>query len=135
MKIQSGVRFDKMVWLEFKQLCRKEGFKVNEILERFMRTCLDERTTQLWSRLKDRKEDPEVKPIRFLNLLRRLRGHIETVKQSPDQPTFTDWLTDTICNVKKTMPDITDKSLLKEARKLLINGEKLLRAPTNFREE
>ncbi|MEM2998412.1 MAG: hypothetical protein QW542_05655 [Thermoproteota archaeon] len=138
MKVQSGVRFDKMAWLDFKQLCRKERFKANEVLERFMRVCLDRGTTMLWDRLKEVEEDPEVLKFNLLASMRKLSDQVKDMEENPDRlkfPSLLDLLTKAMVDVREALAkggfsDDEAGTLRLEAEGLLRRAETLLRTQT-----
>lgn len=83
MKVQSGLRVDKVVLERFKLLCRREKLGVGEAVERLMEICL--RAGSAVSVLASRVEMTEVErkavELRLRGALAQLRRFINKVKK------------------------------------------------------
>ncbi len=82
MRFQSGVRFDKMTFNDYKELCKKEGLKPNEPLERFMKICLEKKTLNIWSNFEGDFEDQETITVKTIHLLYKIECEIEGITKN-----------------------------------------------------
>ena len=82
VKVQTGMRIDKLVFDRFKELCGGERLKVGEAVQHLMEACLEAKSikevlaSETWKSAAQRKADE----LRLRGALAELRGFIEVVE-------------------------------------------------------
>jgi len=129
MKVQTGMRVDKVVFDRFKELCRGERLLVGEAVERLMEACLEAGsvTAILMSQAKGTVAQSKADELKLKGALANLKGFIRAVEKRRWYVTVSDRETRIDQAVYRpayetavaTLPKIQDAQLIREAEQVL----------------
>ena len=134
MKVQTGIRVDRLVSVRFKDLCRAEKLMVGEAVQHFMEACLEAGSViaVLGSREKGAMAQRKADELRLRGALAMLRGFTKAVSAKKwyvevrDKETRIDQAIygPAYDEAVSVLPKIQDEQLLREAERVLKEANK-----------
>ena len=116
MKTQTGMRLDVQMWTDFKALCWKFGLGTNEVVEAFLKVCIErEDLTSVLNTLK--AENPDERLANELTL-RESISDLETLYHRDRRHETANGTGDAYCTISAVIENlrkVTDPQLLEKA--------------------
>ena len=129
VKVQTGMRIDKLVFDRFKELCRGERLMVGEAVQHLMEICLGAGSVAaiLRSQVKETVAQGKADELRLKGALACLKGFIKSVEEGEWYVTVRDRGTRVDQAIYQpayetaiaTLPKIQDVQLIQEAERVL----------------
>ena len=129
MKVQTGMRIDKLVFDRFKELCRGERLMVGEAVQHLMEACLKAGsvTAVLTSQVRETVAQEKADELKLKGALASLKGFIKAVEERKWYVTVKDRETRVDQAIYRpayetavaTLPKIQDSQLIHEAERVL----------------
>ena len=129
MKVQTGMRIDKLVFDRFKELCRGERLMVGEAVQHLMELCLEAGSAAavLTSQAKEMVAQRKADELKLKGALAMLRSFVRAVKEEEWYVTVKDRETRIDQAIYRpayetavaTLPKIRDAQLIQEAERVL----------------
>ena len=120
MKIQTGIRLDKLLWESYKQLCENEGLRPNEAIERFLEVCKQKNNVSTVLELLESETEGQklANKLKLENLLVDLEIYYSWDKRKHEFSN-SGIANDRIQEITAILPKIHEKNLLKKSEKLI----------------
>ena len=129
LKVQTGIRIDKLVFDRFKELCKGERLMVGEAVQHLMEACLEAGSVArvLNSQVKETVGLRRAEELRLMGALAMLKNFVRAVEQEAWYVTVKDRETRVDQAVYRpayetaiaTLPKIRDERLIQEAERVL----------------
>lgn len=129
MKVQTGIRIDKLVFDRFRELCKGERLMVGEAVQHLMELCLEAGSVArvLISQVRETVGQRKAKELRLKGALAMLKSFVRAVEEEEWYVTVKDRETridqaiyrPAYETVVATLPKIQDPQLIEEAERVL----------------
>ena len=120
MKIQTGIRLDKLLWESYKKLCENEGLRPNEAIEEFLEICKQKNSVITVLELLESETEGEklANKLKLENLLVDLEIYYNWDKRKREFSN-SGIVNDRIQEITAILPKIHEKNLLEKSEKLI----------------